>query len=108
MKVITGTAVFSLIIGALGLLLSVSSFYIGQKSGAKEKGERDGTILTEIGYIKKGNDDIRAKLEVMQKSQHEAEVTNEIRFTKIEQSLERAHERLDEQGRTIRSAGATS
>lgn len=51
------------IIAALGSVLSVASFFIGRTSAAKNSGQEYGVMLTEIGYIKSGVDDMKKKME---------------------------------------------
>ena len=53
----------NLIIGILGLALSLGTFFIGRVTAAKNSGQEYGVMLTEIGYIKSGVDDMKKKME---------------------------------------------
>lgn len=53
----------SLIIGAGGLILSAVTFFVGRMTSAKTSGQEYGVMLTEIGYIKSGVDDMKKKME---------------------------------------------
>lgn len=53
----------SIIIAACGLVLSVATFFIGRMTSAKNSGQEYGVMLTEIGYIKSGVDDMKKKME---------------------------------------------
>ena len=46
-------------ISLLALLVAVAGFFVGRLSASKKDGEKEGTVLTEIGYIKSGIDDIK-------------------------------------------------
>lgn len=51
------------IIAICGLVLSVTTFFIGRTTAAKNSGQEYGVMLTEIGYIKSGVDDMKKKME---------------------------------------------
>lgn len=53
----------TIIIAFLGCALSVTTFFIGRISAAKNSGQEYGVMLTEIGYIKSGVDDMKKKME---------------------------------------------
>ena len=53
----------NLIIGILGIALSLGTFFIGRVTAAKNSGQEYGVMLTEIGYIKSGVDDMKKKME---------------------------------------------
>ena len=46
----------------LSLLLALLGFWLGRMSASKSEGERDGTLMTEVGYIKSSTDDIKKQL----------------------------------------------
>jgi len=54
-------------------------------------GARNAMVLTEIGYIKSGIDDIKRKQE-MQEQQHIEVIA---RLTKVESGTQQAHKRID-------------
>ena len=53
----------SVIIALCGLVLSAVTFFIGRVTNAKNSGQENGVMLTEIGYIKSGIDDMKKKME---------------------------------------------
>lgn len=70
----------SILIAAAGLLLSVATYFAGQKNSAKNSGQQTGQVLTELGYIKKGVDGVERKLDELQKNYGELKE----RVTKLE------------------------
>ena len=53
----------TILIAALGFALSVGTFFVGRMTAAKTSGQEYGVMLTEIGYIKSGVDDMKKKME---------------------------------------------
>lgn len=53
----------NIVVGALGLAVSVGTFFLGRISSARTSGKEYGVMLTEIGYIKSGVDDMKKKME---------------------------------------------
>lgn len=51
------------VIAFCGLAVSVATFFIGRMTSAKNSGQEYGVMLTEIGYIKSGVDDMKKKME---------------------------------------------
>lgn len=84
---ITITVLATILTGILG--------YLGWKrlyrKDAEECGHRDGMVLTEIGYVKAGIDDIKKRQE-KQGDQHIEVIT---RITAAESSVKQAHHRID-------------
>ena len=90
-----GAQIFSYVIGVLG---TISAFVFGylalrrnNKSDQSEAGRKDGIILTELGYVKSGVDDIKRKQD-KQDAQH-IEVVQ--RLSAVESSAKQAHHRID-------------
>lgn len=86
----------SIIAGFAG---SVSAIIIGiltlSRAGKKDSnqdGRLDGTILTEIGYVKGGIDDIKKK----QETQDRRHIEVIERLAQVEASAKQAHKRIDE------------
>lgn len=76
----------------LSLLLALLGFWLGRMSASKSEGERDGTLMTEVGYIKSSTDDIKKQLR-----EQEQKYTELIaRMSAVEQSAKQAHYRIDE------------
>lgn len=83
----------------IGIAASACAVYFGVRNNRRanktddaEEGKKDGVILTEIGYIKSGVDDIKRKQETQDK-QHIEVIT---RLTAVEESSKQAHHRIDE------------
>jgi len=76
---------------ALGGVLGYVAFLKGTKKDSKDEGKQDGTILTELGYIKGGVDDIKRK----QEKQDEQYLGMSERVARVEESAKSAHHRID-------------
>lgn len=86
------------IIAAIGVVSTVCAILFGyaafnrnRKKDDSEDGEESGRVLTEIGYIKSGIDDIKRK----QDRQDEQYIKMAERVTAIEASAKQAHKRID-------------
>jgi len=76
------------LVGACGLAVSVLTFFVGRMTAARSTGQKDGQVLTELGYIKKGIDGLDRKMEKM-----EHEYTKlEVRVAKLEEIVRIYHE----------------
>lgn len=53
----------SVLIALVGLALSAATFFLGRMTSARNSGQENGVMLTEIGYIKSGIDDMKKKME---------------------------------------------
>ena len=53
----------TILIAVAGCAVSVGTFCIGRMTAAKNSGKEYGVMLTEIGYIKSGVDDMKRKME---------------------------------------------
>lgn len=71
----------------VGFALSVGTFFIGRTTASKADGKQEGQILTELGYIKSGVDDMKRKMESMEKSYH----TLEDRVARLEERVNIYH-----------------
>lgn len=61
------------VLSLLSVGIAVASFFIGRVTASREKGKNDGVMLTEIGYIKRGIDDLSKKVDANSKSWHDLE-----------------------------------
>ena len=86
--VLPALAVLGPISGIVGAILGFSR---NKRKDDAESGQRSGIVLTEIGYVKSGIDDIKRKQE-KQDAQYVDLVT---RLAKVEASSSQAHKRLD-------------
>lgn len=53
----------SILIAVCGFALSVGTFFVGRMTAAKTSGQEYGVMLTDIGYIKSGVDDMKKKMD---------------------------------------------
>jgi hypothetical protein len=87
-------SIFALI-GAVAAVCSIIFGYIGYQKGLKkdssESGKNSGVLLSDIGYIKSGIDDLKRKQETSE-TRHYALAE---RVTKVEESTKSAHHRID-------------
>ena len=85
-----------MVVSGCGTVCSIVFAYLAfvrnKRKDEVDQGAHGGTILTEIGYIKSGIDDIKKKQEV-QDARYLATVE---RLAAVESSVELAHRRLDE------------
>lgn len=81
-----------IIITALGLVLAYVTYNFNKSRNECDENKQSGVMLTELGYIKSGIDDIK-KEQSQQREQHIEVVT---RLTAVEQSAKQAHKRLDQ------------
>lgn len=77
----------AVLIAVLGFALSVGTFFIGRITAAKTSGQEYGVMLTEIGYIKSGVDDMKKKMEQSDKRYIEMEK----RLSKVEEVVRIYH-----------------
>ena len=75
-------------VGVLGVLFGFAAWR--REEGAA--GRRDGMVLTELGYIKSGVDDIKRKQE---RQQEQIDLVS-ARLAALEEKVRVAHKRIDE------------
>lgn len=84
------------IVGILGVVGSLVFAYLAfrrnDKRDARTDAKQDGVILTEIGYIKSGVDDIKAE----QREQRKVNTELYTRISAVESSAKQAHHRIDQ------------
>lgn len=83
----------------LSVVSTLCAIYFGYKAFARnrkkddtDEGRASGTMLSDIGYIKSGVDDIKAE----QKEQRKTNIEVVARITAVEESAKQAHKRIDE------------
>lgn len=79
------------IIGIVGTVCGIIFGYIGYKQGAKKENIQTGTLLSDVGYIKSGVDDLKRK----QETSEDRHFALAERVTKVEESSKQAHKRID-------------
>lgn len=80
------------IIGVAGaIIFGYLAFSRGKKQDDSADGQQDGRVLTELGYMKSGIDDIKTEL----REQRRMNVKFESRLSAVEASSKQAHHRID-------------
>lgn len=83
------------VLSAAGTVCAILFGYIAYTRNkgrdSKEDAEQTGVVLTEIGYIKSGVDDIKAE----QREQRKTNTEMIARITAVESSAKQAHKRID-------------
>jgi len=93
-------AIVGLCCTLLGAVLGWLGYRTSARKESRDEGKQDGTILTELGYIKGGIDDLKAENREQRKTNTELI----SRLTAVEASAKQAHKRLDSiEGRQERS-----
>lgn len=85
------TVLISLVCTLIGAGTAILTLRRSAAKADTEEGKTSGTILTEIGYIKSGVDDIKRK----QEKQDDQYLDLRQRVTKVEASASQAHKRID-------------
>lgn len=75
----------------LGVIVAYAAFLRNAKKDHEDEGRETGTVLTELGYIKGGIDDLKAENREQRKTNTEV-IT---RITAVEASAKQAHKRID-------------
>ena len=83
--------IFSVVFGVGGLIFGFVSAIRNKKTDDTKAGKEDGIILTELGYIKSGVDDIKHK----QEEQEKQNLDFVRHLTVVEESTKQAHKRID-------------
>lgn len=74
-----------------GVVFGISTFLRNRKKDDSEDGRESGAILTELGYIKSGVDDLKRKQEKADEQNRDI-----LRgLTAVEESAKQAHKRID-------------
>lgn len=77
----------SVLIAIVGCAVSVGTFFVGRLTAAKNSGQENGVILTELGYIKSGVDDMKKKMEQSDKQY----IDLEKRLSHVEEAIRIYH-----------------
>jgi hypothetical protein len=84
-------SILSAVVGLLGTVFGLVTLFRNKKSDDKDEGEKEGVVLTELGYIKKGIHGIENRLE-KQEIKYVEIVTQ---LAEIRASAKQAHRRID-------------
>ena len=83
--------VASFLFGVGGLIFGIITAVRNKKTDDTKEAKEDGIVLTELGYIKSGIDDIKHK----QESQDNKNLEFVRELTAVEESTKQAHKRID-------------
>ena len=83
--------VLSLTFAALGYLIAYLTFQRNKKKDDVAEGKSQGTIASDVGYIKAGVDDLKREIA----DQRRIVVEQGERLTRVEESTKQAHKRID-------------
>lgn len=83
------------VLGSLGtisaIVFAVIAYRRSNRTDNQQEGKQEGTLFTEIGYIKSGIDDIKHK----QEKQDDKNETIVTKLASVEASVKQAHKRID-------------
>ncbi|MBQ8552300.1 MAG: hypothetical protein IJ428_05765 [Clostridia bacterium] len=92
----------TLLMSLLSVVMTIASFFIGRFTASRKQGQESGQLLSDIGYIKRGMDDLKSEIkeernhtEKMQFSiaEHGRDIKSAFeRIKKLEESVSRYHE----------------
>ena len=85
-------SVVSIVAGVFGILFGIIGWTRNVKQDSSTEARQDATILTELGFLKAGVEDVKAKLD----KQDERYLDLSERITAVEASAKQAHKRLDD------------
>lgn len=88
----TGLEILGIISSVCAIVFGYLAFFRNRKKDDTEEGKSAGTMLSDIGYIKAGVDDIKTE----QKEQRKTNIEVVSRLTAVEESTKQAHKRIDE------------
>lgn len=88
----TTFSIISATVGIIGVIFGLVSFLRNKKQDDNTEGRESGTVLSDLGYIKAGVDEIKAE----QKDQRKTNIEFITRLTAVEESTKQAHKRIDE------------
>ena len=75
----------------LGMVFGLVALFRNKKSDDTKAGKEDGIVLTELGYIKAGVDDLKRDNRDMRSDMQ----TLHDKVTRVEESCRQAHKRVD-------------
>ena len=87
----TGTIV-AVVGGIAGIVFGLVTLFRNKKQDDNQQGRESGTVLSDLGYIKAGVDEIKSE----QKEQRKTNIEFITRLTAVEESTKQAHKRIDE------------
>lgn len=85
------TIEIGVLIAVLSLAISYLAYSLNKTKTIKSDGQQSADMKVELGYIRKGVDDIRIDLKASEKQM----IALGERVTRVEESSKQAHKRLD-------------
>lgn len=85
------TIELGLLIAALSLAVSYLGYSLNRTKAVKSDGQENAEMKAELGYIRKGVDDIR----IDQKASEKQMILFGERITRVEESSKQSHKRID-------------
>ncbi|MCI0767419.1 hypothetical protein [Bacillus sp. TL12] len=85
------TIEIGVLIAVLSLAISYFAYSLNKTKAIKSDGQQSAEMRAELGYIRKGVDDIRIDLKASEKQM----IALGERVTRVEESAKQAHKRLD-------------
>ena len=81
----------SILAAVAGVVFGITTFLRNRKQDNTDEGKRTGAIMSELGYIKSGVDDMKRK----QERSDETIMTFLRDLTSVQESAKQAHKRID-------------
>ena len=92
----------SVVSTACAIFFGYAAFKRNRKHDDEEEGKHAGSLLSDIGYIKSGVDDIKSE----QKEQRKTNMEVVSMLTAVEESAKQAHKRIDSVSSRLDKKGA--
>lgn len=84
-------SIISIIAAIGGVVFGVTTIFRNKKQDDTDEGRQTGAILTELGYIRSGVDDVKRR----QEKQDESMIGFLKDLTAVQESTKQAHKRID-------------
>ena len=88
----SGLEILGIVSSICAIVFGYLAFNRNRKKDETDEGKNVGTMLSDLGYIKAGVDEIKSE----QKEQRKTNIDIERRLTSVEESAKQAHKRIDE------------
>lgn len=85
-------SIISATAGIIGVIFGLVTLFRNKRQDDNTEGRESGAVLSDLGYIKAGVDEIKAE----QKEQRKTNIDFIRRLTAVEESTKQAHKRIDE------------
>lgn len=84
-------ATVTTIVGVVGTAATIIAAFLGYRKGVKQDGAGEGSLRSDVGYIKAGVDDVKSEL----KEQRDKHFALAGKVVEIDASVRSAHKRID-------------